>query len=80
MLAIKHVHGIVIERRQRTDNPDHNRHRVGVTPKAIVEPEHLLVQQAMAPDRAPEVFVLGFTRQLTKHQQVSDLDKVAFFR
>ena len=55
LLRIVDVGGVVIERRQRADRADHDRHRMRVTAEAGEEPRHLLVHHRVVRDGVAEI-------------------------
>ena len=80
VVRVTDVHDVVIERRQRPDDTDHDRHRVGVTAEATIKTHHLLVQHVVMVDGLLERRQLLGARQLTVHQQVGDLDEARALR
>ncbi len=71
------VGGVVIERRQRADGCDHDRHRMGVAAETLEEPRHLLVDHGVMDHAAVEIFLLRLGRQFAVKQQVAGFQEVA---
>ena len=74
-VGILDVDRVVIERRQRADHADHDRHRMRVAAEAGVEPGHLLMHHGVLDDAVVERQVLLSRRQLAVEQQIAGLDK-----
>jgi hypothetical protein len=49
VLEIREILGFMVEGRQRANDPDQNRHRVGVTAETLVELHQLLVHHGVVP-------------------------------
>ena len=62
MLFVMDIHVVMVEGGERTDDPDHDRHRVSVAAKAPEETNHRFVQHGVAGYGAIEVIELGFRR------------------
>ena len=71
------VGGVVIERRQRADRADHDRHRMGVAPEALEEPAHLLVNHGVMDHAVDEIGLLRGGRQLAVEQEIAGFEEVA---
>ena len=64
LVRIVEVEGVVVERRERADHPDHHRHRMRVATKAAEEEGELLVHHGVHGDVVLELAFLLGTRQL----------------
>ena len=79
VLRVGKILGIVIEGRQRADHANHDRHRVRVAPKALIELGHLLMHHSVRLDDRNEIAFLFSVRQLAVFQQISHIKEVAVF-
>ena len=79
LLGIGDVRAVVIEGRQRADDPAHDRHRVRVTAEAAIEGRQLLMHHSVAADRVGEVVELLLLRKLAVQQQVRDFHEARIF-
>ena len=69
----------MIERGQRADRGDHDRHRMGVAPETLEEAGHLLVNHGVVDHALVEILLLRGGRKLAVEQQVAGLEEVAVF-
>jgi hypothetical protein len=77
LFRVVHVQAVVIESRQRADDPRHHRHRVGVVVEAGNEGIELVVDHRVVGQLVTKMVQLVLGRQLTVQQQVGHLDKGA---
>ena len=75
--GIMDVGGVVIEGRQRADHAAHDRHRMRVAAKALIEARHLLMHHRVARDAVVEIVLLLRRRQLAVEQQIGGLEEIA---
>jgi hypothetical protein len=80
LARIVDVGRVVIEGRQRTHNPAHDRHRMRVAPEAAEEGGKLLVHHRMHGDGAVESLHLLLRRQFAVKQQVTHLQEIRMRR
>ena len=69
----------MIERGQRADRGDHDRHRMGVAAEALEEPGHLLVDHGVMDHAIVEILLLRLGRQFAVQQQVAGFEEIAVF-
>ena len=79
VFSIADIHGIKVKRRQGTHHPNHNRHRVGIPPKAAKNIAKLIVQHGAAVDGVGELLFLLGIGQFTVQQQIRHFHEVAMF-
>lgn len=76
-MRIGNVRRVVIEGRQRADAADHDRHRMRVAAKALIEPRHLLVDHGVVGDGAVEIQLLRRGWKLAIQQEIAALQEIA---
>ncbi len=67
----------MIERGQRADGGDHDRHRMGVAAETLEEAGHLLVHHGVVDHAMVEVLFLRGGRQLPVEQEIAGLEEIA---
>ena len=80
LLRIVDVGEVVIERGERADGGDHDRHRMRVAAEALEEAGHLLVHHGVVGHAMVEILLLRRGRQLPVQQEVAGLEEVAVLR
>jgi hypothetical protein len=75
--GIADIGGVVIERRQRPNHSEHDRHRMRITAEARIEPRHLLVHHGVVHDADAELLVLLSRGKLAVEKKIAGLDEVA---
>jgi hypothetical protein len=76
-LGIGEIRCFMMEGRQGADHANHDRHRSGISPEALVKLDHLLVYRGILSDRSVKRLFLPGIWQLAILQQTGDLEKVA---
>ncbi len=79
MLRIGDVGAVVVEGAQCANDAAHDRHRVRIAAKAVVEHLELLVHHRMVVDRVFEIVELVPGRQFAVEQQIGDLHEARLF-
>ncbi len=77
MARIVDVERIMVERGQRADSADQNRHRVRIAAETTEEELHLLVHHGVQRDGVVELVLLLLVRQFAVQQQVAGFEEVA---
>ena len=77
LLRIVDVGGVVIEGGECADRRHHDGHRMGVAPKALEEPGHLLVHHGVVGHAIVKVLLLLCGRKLPVEQEIAGLEEVA---
>ena len=76
MFRVLNVQRVVIERRQRTNATDQNRHRVRIAAKTLEKTGHLLVHHRVMHNPVFEILFLQVVRKVTVQQQEARLQIV----
>ena len=77
VLRIVDVGAVMVEGRQRANEPGHDRHRMGVPPETPQKKLHLLVHHRVVGDSLDEICLTGDVGQGAVQQQMASLQKVA---
>ena len=70
----------MIEGRQSANHPNHDRHRVGITPKAAKKAAQLLIQHRVISDIQIELPFFCRVWQLTVEQQITHFQELTMIR